>query len=103
MAGITSEPLKDVLARKRETIDRPTAGSNPPFIEDDLGTGHPRAVREASRFTAFATQLVKDSARAAPPQATVKVPRLVLTRTGWDVVLHRMSGGVTLTVNRASR
>lgn len=105
MNGLTSEPIKAVLGRQQEDTPIPTPGgrANPEFITDSLGEGHPRATREASRFTALAPQLVKASRPAAPPQAEVKVPKLRQVNGEWTVGLYAITGAITLTVNRVSK
>jgi len=128
MAGVTSEPISEDLARRLAdagAIENPAPAvtSNPDFIEDDLGAGHSRATREVARFSTFAATLVKTADPAIPDQAVVKVPQLVFEKrkTGdpsidaeaaytdtikgddWQVKEHVITGAITLKVERASK
>ena len=102
----TSTTIKDVLSRKpAEPEPTPGANVNPPFIAEDdpAGQGHNRSTREASRFTVFAGQLVKSLPPADVTQASVTVPKLVLTQNGWQTRSFVISGHVTLKASRPSR
>jgi hypothetical protein len=104
MTGITSTPVKSLGHTPEPRPVAPGSGSNPEFITDLLGDGHPRSTREVARVSSFSSELMKQAPPVACPQATVVVPQLVLAASGeWKTRLHTISLAAMLTVERASR
>jgi hypothetical protein len=104
MAGVPSTPVKSLSGTPEPQPVAPGSGSNPEFITDLLGDGHPRSTREVARYSSFSSELMKHAPPAASPQATVVVPQLVLATSGeWQTRLHTISLAAALSVERASR
>jgi hypothetical protein len=104
MTGVPSTPVKSLGDRPEPQPVAPGSGSNPAFITDLLGEGHPRSTREVARFSSFSGELMRQAPPAACPQATVVVPQLVQAASGeWQTRPHTISLVAALTIERASR